>query len=71
MLIRDIMIEDKIPILASGQGYWVAEHETEIQDYIENLEQRIMGMTERRFAVKRAANEWDGDIESDDDLDIL
>jgi|GEM_PF-595892 len=71
MIIRDIMISDGIPIVSSNQGYWVAETEQEIQDYLDNLENRIMGITERRYAVKQAAAMWDGDIETDDDLDIL
>lgn len=71
MIIRDIMVTDGIPIVSSNQGYWVAESEQEIQDYIDNLENRIMGITERRYAIKRAAQMWDGDIETDDDLDIL
>lgn len=71
MIIRDIMMRDKIPIVSSNQGYWVAESEQEIQDYLDNLENRIMGITERRYAVLQAVELWDGDIETDDDLDLL
>jgi ABC-type uncharacterized transport system ATPase subunit len=71
MIIRDILIEDQVPILGANHGYWVAETEEEIQSYLDNLETRITGIAERRFAIKRAAQIWDGDIDTDDDLDIL
>lgn len=71
MIIRDVMISDNIPIVSSNRGYWVAETEQEIHDYVQNLENRIMGITERRYAIKQAAEMWDGDIETDDDLDII
>jgi len=71
MLIRDIMLEDQIPIASSNSGYYVIETEEELRDYVDQLEQRILGMSERKFAVQRAANVWDGEIETDDDLDLL
>lgn len=70
-LIRDIMLEEKIPIAATHDGYFIIETESELKEYVENLEQRILGMSERKFAVQRAANEWDGDIATDDELDLL
>lgn len=70
-VIREIMIEDRIPIAGSSQGYYVIESEDELADYIENLESRILRMTERQWAIKRAAREWDGDIELSDDEDLL
>lgn len=71
MLIRNIMLEDKIPVASSNKGYYVIETEGELKDYVDQLESRILGMSERKFAVQRAANEWNGDIESDEDLDLL
>jgi ABC-type uncharacterized transport system ATPase subunit len=70
-LIREIMVEEQIPVIGGSNGYYVAETEEEIQEYIDTLEKRIMGITERRYAIKRAAELWDGEIEEDDDLDIL
>lgn len=70
-LVREIMMEDQIPIAASNNGYYVVETEQELDDYLNQLEQRILGISERKYAVQRAADRWDGDIEPDDDLDIL
>ena len=71
MLIREIMLEDQIPIASNNSGYYVVESEEELQDYVDQLEQRILGVSERKFAVQRAANAWSGEIETDDDLDLL
>ena len=71
MMIREIMIEDEIPIASSNAGYYVIEAEEELQDYVDQLESRILGMTERKMHIQQAANNWDGDIETDDDLDLL
>jgi len=71
MLIRDIMLEDMIPIASSTNGYYVVETEQELRDYVDQLESRILGMSERKFAIQRAANAWDGEIEPDEDLDLL
>ena len=71
MLVRDIMLEEQIPIASSNNGYYVIETEEELQDYIDQLESRILGISERKFEVRRAANEWDSEIETDDDLDLL
>ena len=71
MIIRDIMLEDQIPIASSNNGYYVIESEEELRDYVDQLESRILGMSERKFAVQRAADAWSGDIETDEDLDLL
>lgn len=70
-LIREIVLEDEIPIASSSNGYYVIETEQELKDYIDQLEQRILGISERRFAVHKAANNWDGNIETDEDMDLL
>jgi hypothetical protein len=71
MMVRDIMLEDQIPIASCNRGYYVVETEEELKDYVDQLESRILGVSERKFAVQRAANEWDGEIETDEDLDLL
>lgn len=71
MLVREIMVEDQIPIASSNNGYYVIETEGELQDYVDQLESRVLGITERKLHVQRAANAWDGEIETDDDLDLL
>jgi ABC-type uncharacterized transport system ATPase subunit len=70
-LVRNIVLEDQIPVASTQNGYFVIEHEQELEEYVDNLEQRILGISERKFAVQRAANEWGGDIETDEDLDLL
>lgn len=69
-VIREIVLEDQIPIAASSNGYYVLEEADELEAYLDNLESRIMGLTERRLAIKRAVQEWDDDI-VDDDSDLL
>jgi len=70
-LIREIMLEDQIPIASNHDGYFVVETEEELKEYVDNLEQRILGISERKFAIQKAANTWDGEIVTDDDLDLL
>ncbi|WP_254538719.1 hypothetical protein [Halomarina litorea] len=70
-IITDIIKEERVPILANTNGYYVAETEGEIEEYLETLENRVMGITERRYAVKRAAKLWEDDIEGNDDSDVL
>jgi hypothetical protein len=65
-VIREIVMEDQIPVAGGSNGYYVIEQEDELQDYIERLEGRVMNITERKFAVQRAVLEWDEDIVSDD-----
>lgn len=68
--IKDIMYEERIPIIGGGNGYYVAETEEEIAAALETLESRIIHTAERKMALTRAAREWD-DIEPDDNHDIL
>lgn len=68
--VRDIMFEEKIPIIGGGNGYYVAETEQEIADAFKTLDSRILETAERKMALRRAANQWDN-IETDDGLDIL
>lgn len=70
-IIRDIMVEDEIPIAGSSQGYYVIETEEELSEYVDNLDQRVLNITERKTYVLRAANEWEDQIETSDDEDLL
>lgn len=73
-VVRDIVLKDQIPIVSEpgpNGGYFVPETEAEIETYIEQLNSRIAGITERKVAVQIAANVWEGDIETSEDLDIL
>lgn len=69
--IRDIMLNEQIPIIGGGNGYYVAETEEEVQDALETFESRILSITERKMLLQRAAQEWSDDIEGHEDLDIL
>ncbi|MCF2207882.1 hypothetical protein KI372_07475 [Halobacterium salinarum] len=59
-----------MPLVGGNQGYYVAESEGEIAQAIDSLEGRIMNMTERKMALRRAANEVDY-VDEDDDYDVL
>lgn len=63
-------MEDQIPIAGGSQGYYVIQDEDELRDYIDQLESRVMQITERKFAVQRAVLNWDEDI-VEDDTDLL
>lgn len=69
--IRDIIMRDGIPVIGGGNGYYVAETEQEIHAAIATLDSRIIKTTERKVGLRQAARDWDGEIESDEDLDIL
>lgn len=69
-VIREIVMEDRIPIAGSSQGYYVIETEEELEHYIDNLENRITNIAERRYGVLRAVREWDEEI-LDEDSDLL
>jgi len=70
-LIREIMVEEQIPVIGGNNGYYVAETEEEVGEYLETLEGRIMSNAERKMAVTRAANEWRDELEEDEDYDVL
>lgn len=71
MMVRDIMMEDEIPIGSNTNGYYVIETDEELDEYVANLESRMSGIADRRFAVLKAAGEWDDDLEVFDDRDLL
>jgi hypothetical protein len=70
-LIREIVIEDEIPVASTNQGYFVVDNEEELSEYVDNLTRRAMAILERRFAVLRAANTWHEDIATSNDEDLL
>lgn len=70
-LIRDIMFEERIPIIGGGNGYYVAKTEQEVQDALDTLESRITNTAERRMVLQRAAEDWRDDLETSDDLDVV
>lgn len=70
-IIREIMIEDQIPVAGSNQGYYVIETEEELSEYVDNLEERVLSISDRKYAVLRAADEWRDEIETSDDTDLL
>ena len=70
-LVREIVIEDQIPIAGTNQGYFVIETEAELSEYLDNLNSRIESIIERRFAVRLAAKGWHEDIETSADEDLL
>ncbi|AXG06554.1 hypothetical protein DU500_09020 [Haloplanus rubicundus] len=65
-VVRDIVMEDHIPVAGGSNGYYVIQEEDELDAYVERLESRVMNITERKFAVQRAVLEWDEDIVEDD-----
>jgi hypothetical protein len=70
-LVRDIIFEERIPIIGGGNGYYVAKDEQEIKDAVESLDGRITNTAERRMMLVRAAENWRENIDTDDDLDVL
>lgn len=69
-VIRELVLEDQLPIAATSQGYFIIQDEDELSEYVDQLESRVMNITERKFAVQRAALNWDGEIVNEDS-DIL
>lgn len=69
--VRDIMLQERIPIIGGGNGYYVAQTEDEIVDAIETLDSRITKTAERKMLLERAAKAWEDDIETNDEHDIF
>lgn len=70
-VVKDIMFQERIPIVGGGNGYYIAETEEEVADALDTLESRIINTAERKMALRRAAEEWSDELEADDDFDIL
>ncbi|WP_276255612.1 hypothetical protein [Halomontanus rarus] len=70
-IIRTLIIDEEIPIASSGNGYYVVETEEELAEYLESLEGRMLSIADRKWAIQRAAVNWEEDIESSEDRDLL
>lgn len=70
-LIREIIREERIPIGANTNGYFLIQTEDELEEYVDGLDTRMVQIADRKAAVLRAANAWKDDIESSDDTDLL
>jgi hypothetical protein len=49
----------------------VAQTKGERQEYIDSLESRMLSIADRKYGIRRAAQGWDGEIESTEDADLL
>lgn len=70
-IIRELVLEDQIPVASGNNGYYIIETEEELAEYVAQLDSRISSIAERRFAIKHAARNWGGGITPSDDEDIL
>ncbi|WP_089649871.1 hypothetical protein [Halobacterium hubeiense] len=70
-IVRELLMEEGIPIASNTNGYYVIESEEQLADYVDTLDSRMTGIAERRYGILRAADQWDGDIEASDDHDVL
>lgn len=70
-IIRELILEDNIPIASGGNGYFVIETEDELKEYIDSLESRMLSIADRKYGIRRAAQDWDENIESSEDADLL
>ncbi|MFC4550086.1 MULTISPECIES: hypothetical protein [Halorussus] len=68
---RELLLEEQIPIASSSNGYYILETEDELKEYVDNLEGRMMKIADLKYAIRRAAQDWDDDIEPSEDADLL
>ena len=54
-----------------GNGCFVIETEDELQEYIDSLESRMRSIADRKYGVRRAEQDRDGEIESSEDANLL
>ncbi|NHN59805.1 MULTISPECIES: hypothetical protein [Halorussus] len=47
------------------------ETEDELKEYIDSLESRMLSIADRKYGIRQAAQDWDGEIESSEDADLL
>lgn len=52
-IIRELILEDNIPIASGGNGYFVIETEDELKDYINSLESRMLSIADRKYGIRR------------------
>jgi hypothetical protein len=53
-LVLHAIEEHGVPIVSGGRGYWIAESQSEVDDYLGSLEARIVGVRNRQRALLRA-----------------
>lgn len=70
-IVRELLIEEQLPIASGGNGYYIVETEDQAADYADTLASRMTAIGTRRHNFLQAVGEWDGEIESSDDEDIL
>ena len=70
-IVRELIVQDGLPIASGNSGYYLIETEGELVEYTESLDSRVLGITNRKAAVIRAAEGWQDDIEPNDDSDLL
>ena len=51
-IIRECAEEYYLPLLSSNRGYYLAQSENELNQYIKNLDSRIAGIKERKRIIK-------------------
>jgi hypothetical protein len=65
-LVRDLVLEEGVPVAAHEQGYFLIQRDRELYDYLDALDQRIEAIKERREAVIHAYLDWyEADLGSD------
>ena len=55
-IIRDVKEKDNIPVLACNKGYYFPETEEEFNEYMENLDSRIIGIQKRKELTTKNYN---------------
>ncbi|EMA01801.1 hypothetical protein C437_15316 [Haloarcula vallismortis ATCC 29715] len=55
-LIKEVMIDRDLPIVASNSGYYVATTTAEMEEYFETLDSRIQGIKSRKQDLAAAFN---------------
>lgn len=58
--IRELIERTGLPVAANNQGYYMIETERQKDEYLARLNQRIVGIEERKRLVEKA---WRGEIE--------
>lgn len=60
-LVREVMQERGLPVIAGSSGYWVATTKKEIEEYTQQLDARIQGIQNRKYQIIAAWNRSDPD----------
>jgi 5-formaminoimidazole-4-carboxamide-1-beta-D-ribofuranosyl 5'-monophosphate synthetase len=65
-VIRHLVLDEKMPIAAGGNGYFLIETQEELNEYVRRLAGRENKIEQRRITILRAAEETDH-LSSDED----